>query len=288
MKILPDTSLSVKARKPESSRRPSARPSTRKALGQHYLTDKGTIQQILSTSQLNPHDTVLEVGPGLGAVTFPLVQSAQSVVAIEIDPRLAASLPGRLGNPPNLRVINADARDVELTNVLEENANYKLVANLPYYAASPILRRFLETVTHRPALIVVMVQREVARSMAAEDGRMSLLAVGIQVYGIPSIICDVPPEAFYPPPKVTSTVVKIVPRHRMAIEVENTEGFFNVVRAGFFAPRKQIRNSLGLGLSMSTEQVGHLLESAKLDPKLRPENLSLEEWGRLYQASLHQ
>ena len=237
---------------------------------------------------MSPHDTVLEVGPGLGAVTVRLVQSAKYVVAIEIDPRLAASLPGRLGNPPNLKVINADARDVELTNVLEENASYKLVANLPYYAANPILRRFLETDRHRPSLMVVMVQREVARSMVAEDGRMSLLAVGIQLYGIPSIICDVPPEAFYPPPKVTSTVVRVEPRRRMAIEVENTEGFFNVVRAGFFAPRKQIRNSLGLGLSMSTEQAGHLLESAKLDPKLRPENLSLEEWGRLYEASLHQ
>ena len=277
--------MPMNVRVSESFRRPSA---ARKALGQHYLTDKGTIRQILSTSQLDPHDTVLEVGPGLGAVTSQLVKRAKYVVAIEIDPRLAASLPGRLGNPSNLRVMTADARDVELANILEENISYKLVANLPYYAANPILRRFLETDKYRPSLMVVMVQREVARSMAAEDGRMSLLAVGIQLYGIPSIICDVPPEAFCPPPKVTSTVVRIEPRRRMAVEVENTEGFFNVVRAGFFAPRKQIRNSLGLGLNISSEQVGHLLESAKLDPKLRPENLSLEEWGRLYQASLHE
>ena len=257
-------------------------------MGQHYLIDNGVLQQILSTSQLDPQDTVLEVGPGRGAVTSQLVKRVKHVIAIEVDHHLAASLPEKLGNPSNLRVINADARDVELTNVIEENISYKLVANLPYYAANPIIRRFLETDRHRPSLMVVMLQKEVARSMVAENGRMSLLAVGIQLYGIPHIICDVPPEAFYPPPKVTSTVVRIDSRRHMAIEVENTGGFFDVVRAGFFAPRKQIHNSLGLGLHMSPEQVSHLLESAKLDPKLRPENLSLEEWGRLYQASLHQ
>ena len=274
----------MNVQKPKLGRRPSAR----KALGQHYLMDNGVLQQILSTSQLDPQDTVLEVGPGRGAVTSQLVKRVKHVIAVEIDPHLAASLPEKLCNPSNLRVINADARNVELTNVLEENTSYKLVGSLPYYAANPILRRFLETDGHRPSLMVVMVQREVARSMAAEDGRMSLLAVGIQLYGIPHIICDVPPEAFYPPPKVTSTVVRIDPRRHMAIEVENTKGFFDVVRAGFFAPRKQIRNSLGLGLGLSNEQVSRLLESARLDPKLRPENLSLEEWGRLYQASLHQ
>ncbi len=284
MKILPDTYLSMNVQKSQARRRPSAR----KALGQHYLVDNGTLQQVLSASQLDPQDIVLEVGPGRGAVTSHLVKRVKCVIAIEIDPHLAASLPEKLGNPSNLKVINADARDVELANVIKENTGYKLVANLPYYAANPILRRFLETDRHRPSLMVVMVQREVARSMVAEDGRMSLLAVGIQLYGIPHIICDVPPEAFYPSPKVTSTVVRIDSRHRMAIEVENTEGFFDVVRAGFFAPRKQIRNSLGMGLGISTEQVSHLLESARLDPKLRPENLSLEEWGRLYQASLHQ
>ena len=233
---------------------------------------------------MGPEDTVVEVGPGLGALAGQLVRRTRRVIAIEVDTRLAASLAESLGNPPNLRVINADAREVDLALALEGEGEYKMVANLPYYAASPILRRFLETDQRKPTLMVVTVQREVARSMVAEGGRMSLLAVGIQLYGIPRIICYVPPEAFCPPPKVTSAVVRIDLRPRPAIEVENVEEFFNIVRAGFFAPRKQLRNSLSLGLGIPADQTSRLLAVAGLDSRRRAENLSLEEWGYLYQA----
>ena len=204
---------------------------------------------------------------------------------MEIDSRLASSLGARLANPPNLRVVNADAREVDLTMLLEEERDYKFVANLPYYAASPILRRFLEAGERKPRLMVVMVQREVALSMVAHGGRMSLLAVGIQLYGIPRIICDVPPGAFRPPPKVASAVVRIDLLPRPAVQVEDVEEFFGIVRAGFFAPRKQLRNSLSLGLGVPTEESGGLLQVAGLDPRRRAENLSLEEWGNLYQAA---
>ena len=160
--------------------------------------DKTVLEQILAASELGPQDTVVEVGPGLGSLTYPLVQRAKTVIAVEIDPRLASSLGARIANPPNLRVVNADAREVDLTKLLEGEGDYKVVANLPYYAASPILRRFLEAGELKPSLMVIMLQREVAWSMVAHGGRMSLLAVGVQLYGVPCIICDVPPRAFRP------------------------------------------------------------------------------------------
>ena len=264
--------------------KPRQRLLARKQLGQHFLLETGVVQKILSASELGPGDAVLEVGPGLGALTGQLVRSAKKVIAIEMDSRLAASLFESLDSPPNLSVIHADAREVDLAEVLDGEGDYKMVANLPYYSANPILRRFLEADTCRPSLMVVMLQKEVARSMVAEAGRMSLLAVATQLYGIPRIICDVPPQAFYPPPKVTSSVVRIDVRSRRAIEVDNVEEFFDVVRAGFFAPRKQLRNSLSLGLGISTDQTSYLLEMAGLDPRRRPGDLSLEEWGILYRA----
>ena len=259
--------------------------SARKSLAQHFLVDRRVLGLILHESEAGPEDTIVEVGPGRGVLTRELIRTANRVIAIEVDSRLAGSLTRSLGNPPNLRVINADAREVDLTEVLQGEQDYKVVANLPYYAAIPILRRFLEADQHAPSLVVVMVQKEVARSMVAEGGRMSLLAVGIQLYGIPRIICEVPARAFAPPPKVTSAVVRIDPRRHPSVPVEDIAEFFNMVRAGFSAPRKQLRNSLSLGLSVSTEQTGRLLELAGLDPKRRAENLNLEEWWDLYQAS---
>ena len=258
------------------------RASPRKALAQHFLVDRDVLQQILSEGEVSDQDTIVEVGPGRGAVTRQLVSRAQRVIAIEMDPRLAASLSASLGNPSNLKVVNADAREVDLAQLLEVEGEYKLVANLPYYAANPILRHFLETDRHKPALAVVMVQVEVAKRMVAEGGRMSLLAVGIQIYGIPRIVCHVPPRAFAPPPKVTSALVRIDIRPHPAIEVDDVDRFFDVVRAGFSAPRKQLLNSLSQGLGISADRAGRLLGSAGLDPKRRAENLSLEEWGELY------
>ncbi len=278
-------SLSVTHPRKDLELKPGQRPSARKALAQHFLVDQSVLGQILRESEPGPEDTIVEVGPGRGVLTRGLVSKAKSVIAIEMDSHLAASLPKTLGNPPNLRVMNADAREVDLTQVIQDDVDYKLVANLPYYAANPIVRRFLDAERHRPSLMVVMVQREVAKSMVAEGGRMSLLAVGIQLYGNPRIVCEVPPKAFVPQPKVTSALVRIEPLPHPAVPVENVAGFFDIVRAGFRAPRKQLRNSLSLGLGVSTEESGRLLNAAGLDPAQRAETLSIEEWWKLYQAS---
>ena len=183
--------------------------SPRKALGQYYLLDQDIVHTIVRAADLTSTDIVVEVGPGPGTLTKHLVAEAGRVVAIEMDPALAAALPRRLGNPSNLVIINDDARTTDLSKLTPEGDGYKMVSNLPYYAAAPILRRFLEESLARPSVMVVMLQREVAESILAADGRMSLLAVGVHVYGKPTHVCDVPASAFRPKPKVTSAVIRI-------------------------------------------------------------------------------
>ena len=251
----------------------------RQALAQHFLVDQGVLARIIQAADLSSKDTVVEVGPGQGVLTRELVRTAGRVVAVELDPELAASLTRRLGNPPNLTVLQADARTVDLGHL----GDYKVVANLPYYAANPLVRRFLEA-KHKPLYMVVMVQREVAESMAALPGRMSLLSVGVQFYGTPQIICTVPPSSFRPPPKVDSAVLRIDVLPRPRPKVDDVPRFFKLVQAAFAAPRKQIRNSLALGMTVSGDQAGDFLKRAGIDARRRPGSLNLEEWIELYRA----
>ena len=251
----------------------------RQALAQHYLVDQGVLANIIQAADLSLNDTVVEVGPGRGVLTLELVKAAGRVVAVELDTELASSLPRRLGNPPNLSVLHADARRVDLGDL----GDYKVVANLPYYAANPLVRRFLEA-KHKPLYMVVMVQMEVAESMAALPGKMSLLSVGVQFYGSPKIICIVPPSSFRPPPKVNSAVLRIdvLPNPRQ--EVDDVPRFFKLAQAGFAAPRKQIRNSLALGMKWPSEQAGDFLKRSGIDARRRPGSLNIEEWIELYKA----
>ena len=255
--------------------------SPRKGLGQHFLVSKGAVATILRAADIGPEDTVVEVGPGLGVMTSELVQRAKRVIAVELDQELAVALERELG-AAKLKMVCADARKVDITE-LSGGEPYKLVANLPYYAANPILRRFMES-AHPPTRAVVMVQREVAKNMVAQPGAMSLLSVGIQLYGKPRIVGSVPPTSFYPPPKVTSAIVRIDVYPRPALALDDTKAFFKVVRAGFSAPRKQLRNTLAQGLVIRAEEALALLEVAGVDPSRRPATLTLEEWGALYRS----
>lgn len=254
--------------------------SPRKALGQHFLVSKGVVAMILKAAEISPGETIVEVGPGLGVLTRELLHCAGQVIAVEMDAELALGLEQGLADAGNLQVVQADAREVDAA-ALTKGTSYKLVANLPYYAASPILRRFLES-SHPPTLAVVMVQREVARNMVAQPGDMSLMSVGVQLFGRPRIVGYVPPEFFYPRPKVTSAVVHIQVYPKPALEVEDIGAFFTVVRAGFSTPRKQLRNSLANGLAVLPEQALSLLKAAGIDSRARAETLTLEEWEALY------
>ena len=252
----------------------------KKGLGQHFLVDQGVLKRIISAAELAPDDTVIEVGPGLGILTQELVKSAGRVIAVEVDHNLAESLQSKLSNFPNLTVLKADILILNPSELVKNN-HYKVVANLPYHIAAPILRHFLEA-SLKPSLMVVMVQKEVAQSIVAGPGDMSILGISVQLYGKPSIVDYVPAESFYPQPKVDSAIVRIDVYPAPAVDVTDIAGFFDIVKAGFSTPRKQIRNSLAIGLDMPSAEVSDILKGAEIDPRRRSETLSLEDWARLH------
>lgn len=263
---------------------PSYRPPPpRKALAQHFLVDRRVLGRIVEAAEVSPGEAIIEVGPGRGILTRELARRGARVVAVELDEALAASLRQEFQDAPNVTLVVADARDVDIASLVPPGTPYKLVANLPYYAASPIIRRFLEA-EHKPRLMVVMVQREVAQNMAAPPGKTTVLSIATQLYGRPRIVAYVPPGAFRPPPKVTSAVVRIDVYPRPALELDSVEDFFRLVKAGFSAPRKQLHNCLRHGLSLPAEAVDAMLAQAGIDTARRAETLSLEEWGSLYRA----
>lgn len=259
------------------------RTQPRKSLGQHFLTDEAIVSQIMDAAELSDQDTVLEIGPGRGVLTRKLVERAGRVIALELDQKLADSLPQRLNNPSNLTVALGDARFMDISTLVVPQTHYKVVANLPYYAANPIVRYILENEL-KPSLMVVMLQKEVAQNMLANPGEMGLLSVATQFYAVGRLVCQVSPQSFWPPPKVSSSVVRLDVRLSPAVEVDNAEGFFNLVRAGFTARRKQLKNSLSHGLGLTGIETTSFLESAGIDGRRRAETLTMEEWAQIYLA----
>ena len=255
----------------------------RKSLGQHFLVDEAVLNTIVEAAELSPEDTVIEVGPGLGILTIELARHAGKVIAVELDTRLASLLQRRLASLSNLRVINADILKVIPSQLLGGKSKYKVVANLPYYITSPVLRYFVEAST-KPSLMVMMVQKEVGEAIVAGPGKMSLLAVSLQMYSRVRIIARVSACSFYPQPKVDSVILRFDVLPEPAVKVDDTNGFFEVVKSGFSLPRKQLHNSLAHGLGMKPAELAPLLGKANIDPKRRAETLSLEEWAKLYKA----
>ena len=265
-------------RKPYASRRQAP---AKKSLGQNFLVDRRIVSRIIAAADLTLDDIALEIGPGRGILTRSLAERAASLTAVELDDHLAAVLTDEFAAQSHVRVVHADAREVDIASIVPHDTPYKLIANLPYYAAQPIIRRFLEA-ERKPTLMVVMVQREVARNMTAKPGEMSLLSVATQLYGKPRIVASVPPRAFRPAPKVTSAIVRIDVYPQPSIALDSIDGFFTLVRAGFSAPRKQIHNCLQQGMSVSRAEAEAMLSDSGIDPRRRPQTLSLDDWGDLY------
>lgn len=251
----------------------------KKSLGQHFLADRRILEAIADSINVSPDDTVVEIGPGRGALTAVLARRAHEVVGVEIDTALARDL--RESMPSNVRIMEGDARAITLPALLGSCRPYKLLGNLPYYAAMPILRVFLESAC-RPLSASVLVQREVAQQMCARPGSMSLLSLGVQLFGSPRITRVVKPGSFYPIPQVTSAVVAIDVYDSPVDGITDTAGFFELARAGFRAPRKQLRNSLAHGLGITAGTVESLLTRAGVDSKRRAETLSVSEWVAVY------
>ena len=254
-------------------------------LGQNFLVDRNVARRIVAAAQPSRADQILEIGPGRGALTRMLARNSGKVVAVELDAGLAEALAekmaDRLSDGDELAVVNEDALDFEPGEFLE--SGYKLVANLPYYAATPIIRRFL-TIEPRPRYMIVMVQKEVAENMAALPGRMGLLSVMVQLYGRVRQLFTVPPAAFRPRPRVSSSVVRIDLYDEPIISVGDVDSFIGFVTAGFRAPRKQILNSLRLGLDSDAGTIRAALSEARISADRRPATLALPEWGNLHEA----
>jgi len=256
----------------------------RKGLGQHFLVDREVLEAIVSAAELKPSDVVVEIGPGLGILTGELAQKAGRVIAVELDDKLAALLKQTLASLDNVTIINDDVLKIAPQDLLEKQAElgYKVVANLPYYITSPVLRHFLEA-SAKPQTMIVMVQKEVAEAITAKPGDMSILSVSVQYYAEPKIISLVPAQCFYPAPKVDSAIMKIdvYPKPKVAVD---EKGFFELVRAGFAAPRKQLANSLAQGLDRAKAEVLPLLKEAGIAQQRRAETLTIEEWAGLWRS----
>jgi len=264
----------------------------RKGLGQHFLIDESVLKVITQAAALAPSDIVIEVGPGLGVLTRELASKVGWLFTVELDSNLAAILQKNLASFRNVTVIKGDILEINPAALLQKvpvgfpgltgsALSYKVVANLPYYITSPVLRHFLEAAI-KPQLMVVMVQKEVAGAITARPGQMSLLSVSVQLYGQPEIVSYVPAGCFYPAPEVDSAILRITVYPKPAVEVTDEDSFFSLVRAGFSAARKQLVNSLAQGLKLPKAEVLSLLEKAGIAPQRRAGTLTLEEWADLW------
>ncbi len=260
----------------------------KKRLGQHFLRDRSVPPRIADAANLQPADQVIEIGPGLGILTEELARKLDpdrgKLVAVELDQDLLPSLRERFAGQPHVSFVQADVLETSPTD-LSESQPYKVVANLPYYITSAILRHFLDA-EHKPISLTVMVQREVADRMVAQPPNMSLLAVAVQFYGKPRTVFRVPPGAFRPPPKVDSAVVhiEVYNQEQRPIHPSGERHFFRVVQAGFSQKRKQLANTISSGLSIPKETARQMLLSANISPDRRAETLTLQEWARLEEA----
>lgn len=248
----------------------------KKSLGQHWLSDPASLQAICEVAKITTQDTVLEIGPGPGTLTTYLVRVAKQVVAVELDSQLAKELPR---NVPvdNLSVVEQDILKFDLTSLPPD---YKVVANIPYYLTSHLIRVLSET-PNRPATVVLLVQKEVAERVAAEPGQMSLLSVTAQFYWQVSLGQVVPAELFVPPPKVDSQVLILERREQPLFPNTEPKEYFRLVKAGFANRRKTLVNSLAGGLHLTKEEASQLLQAAHVQPTARPQELTLEQWRQI-------
>lgn len=252
-------------------------PYANKSLGQHWLTDFMSLSAMCDAVAVQDGDTILEVGPGLGTLTELLVERADKVVAVEFDEKLAAELPRRVPES-NLEVVHQDILKFDLTTLPKD---YKLVANIPYYLTSNLIRVLSES-SNPPQSAAILIQKEVAERVAAKPGDMSLLSVTAQYYWEASLGVVMPAELFTPPPKVDSQILILNRRAAPLFPDVDAKQFFRLVKAGFSNRRKTLNNSLSGGLQLSKPEVLELLTTAQIKPTARPQELSLQQWHQIY------
>lgn len=252
-------------------------PLPKKALGQHWLHDAAALQAMADAAELQTDDVVLEIGPGPGTLTQLLLQRAGQVIAVEFDRQLAAELPGRVP-ADKLRVVHQDILQFDFTGL---PADFKVVANIPYYLTGNLLRTLSES-SNPPGLAALLVQKEVAQRVSAQPGAMSLLSVTVQFYWQVELAREIPAKLFTPPPKVNSQILILHYRQQPLFADVIAKDFFRLVKAGFAQRRKTLLNSLSSGLHLDKQAVQTICNSVGIDPARRAQTLSLDDWHHLY------
>jgi 16S rRNA (adenine1518-N6/adenine1519-N6)-dimethyltransferase len=257
-----------------------------KRLGQNFLMDDSALRKIVDAARITEGEVVIEIGPGLGSLTRYLAAEAHHVIAVELDARFLPPLHEVLVHYENVFIILGDILEQDIEEILLKGdpsglgRGYAVVANIPYYITSAVIRHLLEAPI-RPDRIILTVQKEVAMRICAAPPDMNLLALSVQVFGNPTIQAKIPAGAFYPPPKVDSAVIRIDLFSSPLVPPPYLDTFFQLVKAGFGQKRKNLRNSLSAGLGISKPQVENLLESVHIDHHRRAETLSMDEWREL-------
>ena len=274
-----------------------------KHLGQVFLKNRIYLSKIIKAAEIKPNDLVLEIGPGTGILTEALLQTGAKVVAIEKDPKMVDFLQNRFKNNKNLTVIQADIRDfiqnqgfknLKLTvychsrpaskcgvNSSGNLSSYKVIGNIPYYLTSHLIQLLLES-KDKPKIIVLMIQKEVAQRIIAQPPKMNLLALSVQFYSTPKIICFVPKSAFWPQPKVDSTIIQLIPKKiLLSFPRKREPQFFQLIKAGFSHPRKLLINNLSYNLKIPQDQLQQVFAKLNISLKTRPQELPLQTWLNL-------
>lgn len=253
-----------------------------KTLGQNFLKDRNQIKRIIDVSDIKKDDIVLEIGPGLGSLTKELALKAKKVVAIEKDAKLAEDLELDLkeSSIKNVQIINSDILDLFKKDKLDIKGlgKYKVVANIPYYLTSFLIRNLLE-ITNYPKDIFLMIQKEVAQRICSKPPRMNLLAVSVNYYADPKILFYVSKNAFWPKPKVDSAIIRITPKG-----TEKNDDLFKIVKAGFSHPRKQLLGNLSKELHINKAKAENWLGNSDISSKQRAETLTIADWTKLYSS----
>ncbi len=248
-----------------------------KRLGQNFLVDKEAVKKIIEAADLGPEDVILEVGPGLGTITQELAKRAKKVIAVEKDQNMIEILRTTLKDLKNVEVIQGDIRKIN-TKYYIPNTRYKIVANLPFYLATSVIRQFLE-LENPPKEMVLTVQKEVGQRICAKPPDMNILAVSVQIYAKPEIVSYISKKSFWPSPKVDSAIIKITINKKQSTTDQNL--FFKIMKAGFSQPRKQLINNLSKELDLEKEKIQNWLLKNNVQPTQRAETLEVRDWINL-------
>lgn len=255
-----------------------------KSLGQNFLTDKNIIDKIIEGMDIHEDDTVLEIGPGIGVITYEAAQQAKKVIAVEIDKTLIPILEQTVGYLPNVEIINEDVLKLDVNGALQKAGagNVKIVGNLPYYITTPIIMKLLQEGVKAES-ITVMMQKEVADRIKANPGTKAYgaLSVAVQYYCLAEKVADVPRSVFVPQPNVDSMVLNLKLRKEKAVQVVDEKLFFECIKSGFGQRRKTLLNSLQNVQGVNKTLIGEALEAAGIEPVRRAETLSLEEFAQI-------